>query len=89
VRATVDPALGEDEVHVTVRLANGEAHSIHVEHATGSPENPMTDAQLEAKFRALAGEVLPTDRVEALLDAAWRLDAAPDLRAFAALAGAR
>lgn len=88
VRASVDQAAAEDEVHVTIRIASGEAHSIHIEHATGSPENPMTDAQLEAKFRALAGEVFHPERAEALLEAAWHLDEAPDLAAFAALAGA-
>jgi 2-methylcitrate dehydratase PrpD len=88
VRASVDQGVAEDEVHVTIRLTSGEAHSVHIAHATGSPQNPMTDAQLEAKFRALAGEVFSTERTEALLEAAWHLEDAPDLGAFVALAGA-
>ncbi len=86
VRATPDPTLAEEEVHVTIRLGGGTEHSTHVRHATGSPENPMTDAQLEAKFSALSGERLGTERAARLLDAAWRLDAAPSLEGLLALA---
>jgi len=79
VRATVDESVREDEVYVTIRLDGGAEHSIHVEHATGSPENPMTDTQLETKFTTLASEVIGDARATELLEAAWRLDEAPDL----------
>jgi 2-methylcitrate dehydratase PrpD len=86
VRATPDTALAEDEVHVTIRLNDGTEHSTHVEHATGSPENPMSDAQLEAKYRALAGEIIGEAMAEDLLQAAWSLDRAPGLGEFLRLA---
>jgi 2-methylcitrate dehydratase PrpD len=86
VRATVDESVREDEVYVTIRLEGGVEHSIHVEHATGSPENPMTDAQLETKFSALAGEVIGDARAGELLEAAWELDEAADLGGLMALA---
>ncbi|TAK79360.1 MAG: MmgE/PrpD family protein [Dehalococcoidia bacterium] len=89
VRATPDARLGEDEVHVTIRLADGRALSTHVEHATGSPENPMPDAHLEEKYGALATPVLGETDAEALLHAAWTLDQAPDVRALMALASKR
>ncbi|RJQ09615.1 MAG: MmgE/PrpD family protein [Dehalococcoidia bacterium] len=89
VHATPDAALGEDEVHVTIRMADGRALATHVEHATGSPENPMSDAHLEAKYRALATPVLGERDAEALLRAAWTLDQAPDIRALMALASRR
>ena len=88
VHATPDAALGEDEVHVTIRMADGRALSTHVQHATGSPENPMSDAHLEEKYRALATPVLGPS-AEALLRAAWTLDEAPDVRALMALASKR
>lgn len=47
-----------------------------VEHATGPPENPMTGAQLDEKFRVLAGDVLPSSEVETLFAALWDLDQA-------------
>jgi 2-methylcitrate dehydratase PrpD len=87
VHATVDASLAEDEVHVTIRLADGTEHSTHVPHATGSPENPMSDTQLETKYRAIAGGAVSSDRTEALLRAAWKLDEAPIARDVISLAG--
>ncbi len=89
VTATPDPSVREEEVHVTIRLADGRALSKHVEHATGSPENPMTDGYLEEKYRALATPVLGSAQAEALLSAAWTLDKAADVRALMALASTR
>ena len=50
-----------------------------VPHATGSIDNPLSDAQLDEKFRALAGSVLPRTRVEALLAALWKLERLHDM----------
>jgi len=47
--------------------------------ARGYPETPMSAAELEAKFRALAGSVCPPARVEALAAALDGLPSAPDL----------
>ena len=57
----------------------------HVEHATGTPENPMSDAVLEAKFSDLAGEVLGGDQADRLLAAVWALDEEPDVSDIAKL----
>lgn len=89
VIATPDPAIAEDEVEVTIRLGDGRVLHAHVEHATGSPENPMNDAQLEAKYRALTVPVIGATRAEALLAAAWALDAAPNVNPMMSLAAAR
>ncbi|MBI2203191.1 MAG: MmgE/PrpD family protein [Candidatus Rokubacteria bacterium] len=45
----------------------------------GHPELPMTDEELEAKFRRCAALRVPDSRVEAACRAIWRLDALPDL----------
>ena len=84
-RAVVDPNLREDEVRLSITLRDGTTLSRYVEHATGSPENPMTDAALEAKYRSLASEVLPEAQAEALLAAVWDLDAAPSVGEVARL----
>ena len=77
VTATVDHAVREDEVYVTITLNDGKRHEIHIEHATGSPENPMSDGVLRAKYDALAREVFPAERADALWRAVWELDEAP------------
>jgi 2-methylcitrate dehydratase PrpD len=79
IRATVDESLGEDAAEVTLNLKDGGTFTQKVEHATGAPENPMTDEQLEDKFRALVGDVLPRARVNRLLAALWDLDQAQDV----------
>ena len=45
----------------------------------GHWRNPMTRAEIDSKFRALADGVLPNDRTEALLETLWRLEEAPDI----------
>ena len=89
VHATPDAALGEDEVYVTIRLTDGRALTTHIEHATGSPENPMPDTHLEEKYRALATPILGAPAAEALLRATWALDEAPNVSGLMALASTR
>jgi 2-methylcitrate dehydratase PrpD len=85
VSATSDASLGEDETYLTITLTDGRTLEQHVAHATGSPDNPMTDEALEAKFRTLAATVLPDDQAERLLQAAWAMDTAPTLDELAKL----
>lgn len=73
----VDPTLPEHEAYIDIRLKDGRTVSTHVEHASGSPENPLTNAQLEEKFHALVEPVLGARRARALFEAAWSLDDAP------------
>ena len=58
VVATVDDAIDEASADVTAVLSDGRRVHVFVEHAIGSLANPMTDAQLEAKFRGMADAVL-------------------------------
>ncbi|HIN05797.1 MAG TPA: MmgE/PrpD family protein [Dehalococcoidia bacterium] len=79
ISATVDAGMAEDATQVTITLNDGRTYTQEVLHATGSPENPMTDAQLEVKFRTLAGDALSKARVNTLLEELWTLDDAPDI----------
>jgi 2-methylcitrate dehydratase PrpD len=49
-----------------VRLKNGEVRESRVSHNRGGPENPLSDEELEVKFRTNAGRVLPARQVEEL-----------------------
>jgi 2-methylcitrate dehydratase PrpD len=71
---TVDPTVGRDQARVTVLLKNGERLGIFVEHAVGSVEKPMSDRQLEDKFRGLADGILPAGQTHELIDLCWRAD---------------
>jgi hypothetical protein len=59
---------------------------VRVDHAIGSLERPMTDEDLEGKFHGLADPVIGEKRASELIAACWKVGAASDLRALAALA---
>ena len=69
-----------------LRLKDGRQESVRVEYHRGHWRNPMSDAELNEKFRALARDVLPAGRADALLDTIWKLEELADLNALLALA---
>jgi 2-methylcitrate dehydratase PrpD len=86
VVATVDDGIGEASADVTAVLGDGRRIHVFVEHAIGSLQKPMSDAQLEAKFHGLADPVLGAPASSRLIAACWQTGSAPDVRALAALA---
>ena len=74
VVATARDDVREDEVHVKIQLKDGRVCTRHVAHAKGSLELPMSDAELEEKFRRLAVGVLPAAQVDALIAKCWTID---------------
>ena len=64
---------------VEVVTGKGERHSHRVAYHKGHYRNPLSDGELEDKFRGLAGPVLAGDRVDGLLDRLWRLEEVEDL----------
>jgi len=85
IAVAVDSSASEDATVVTLTLKDGRTYTETVAHATGAPENPMTDAQLEEKFRGLAEDVLPKPRCKRLLSMLWNLDKVDDIRELTAL----
>jgi 2-methylcitrate dehydratase len=63
---------------MVVTTIAGERHEASVEYHKGHWRNPMSDAELEAKFRRLAGGVLSPPEVDRLVEALWRLDTLGD-----------
>jgi 2-methylcitrate dehydratase PrpD len=86
VSAEEDASLRDDEAHVTITLRDGRVLEIHVDHATGSAANPLSDEGLNAKFRQLAEGVLPETRIDALLRQCWRVGELGDVGELARLA---
>ena len=83
VSAREDAAIGRTEARVTIRTRDGRALARHVEHALGTLARPMSDVQLEAKFRGLAEGVLPPGRIEDVIDLCWRAATLEDAGALA------
>jgi 2-methylcitrate dehydratase PrpD len=74
VTAVIDPAIKEDQVRIAVALKDGRKLDEFVEHAVGSKDRPMSDADLEAKFTGQAEGVLPPAQTERLIDLCWRIE---------------
>ena len=85
VVATADDAIDEAGADVTAVLADGERVHLRIEHAIGSLQRPLSDAQLDAKFAALVEPVLGAAKAQAIGDACRRLADAADVRELTAL----
>lgn len=75
VRCVTDRGTRKGSARVAVELTDGTVLRSEIEHATGSAERPMTDAQLLAKARLVVGPVLGPG-TDALLSTAFALDGA-------------
>jgi 2-methylcitrate dehydratase PrpD len=82
VEAMADASLGTEEARVTINLQDGRCVERQVRCAPGGLERPMSDADLSAKFRDLATEVLATDQAERMLALAWNIRALGDVGAL-------
>ena len=74
-----------DGCSLTVHFSDGSSESANVDDFTGTPGNRMSDAQLSDAFRTSARGLLSQTRIEDILEAAWALDTAPDVRGLMAL----
>ena len=73
VSANADAAMHEDQVHIAIRLKDGRTLEKFVEHAVGSLDRPMSDADLEAKFRGLAEGILSGSETDKLIRLCWEV----------------
>jgi 2-methylcitrate dehydratase len=58
-------------------LKSGERKTVRVEYHRGHFKNPMTDAEMEEKFRSMAQKQLSADRLNGLLRQLWALESVP------------
>lgn len=63
---------------LTLVTHSGAAHTSVVEYHRGHYRNPMTDAEVEGKFRKLAAPVLTASGTDRLLERLWRLEELAD-----------
>ena len=74
VSAAVDKSVHEDAAYITIKLKDGRTLEKHVEHAIGSLVRPMSDADLEAKFRKFAKGILSAGETDALIKLCWEIE---------------
>ena len=86
VEAILDDAIGEASVDLTIRTTDGRELKLFVEHAIGSLERPMSNPQLQAKFRDQSEPILGADKTARAWALAMDIAACGDLREFIATA---
>jgi len=88
VTASADAAVPIDGCDMTVTLKDGRRIENRVRDCIGSRGNPMTDAQLEDKVRALAASAKLSDgKADQVIAACWGFDTLADGAAIAKLCG--
>lgn len=83
-------AAGYDKMTtiIDLQLTDGRTLSARADFAKGSPTNPMSDAELEAKFlECAAWGGLPPDRARRAADLIWDLQDLADVRELTRLLG--
>jgi 2-methylcitrate dehydratase PrpD len=88
VEVKTDADVAAEQCDLDIELSDGRKLTRHIEHAVGSVQSPMSDADLEAKLRDLATDVLPPARISALIDACWRIASLENAAAVAHAAAA-
>jgi 2-methylcitrate dehydratase PrpD len=77
------PARRASIVEISTR--DGQLFRERVDHARGDPENPMTEAEIRAKFGDLAAEVFPAERCAAIESAVDRVEQLASIRELSGL----
>ena len=65
-----------------VSTTSGQRFSAETAYPKGHQQNPLKDAELDAKFRHLAAGILPEPQCHAALTHLWSLEEAPNLQAL-------
>ena len=64
---------------LTVTLADGRTLRKRVDHPRGHYRDPMTDEEVERKFRMMAKGVISPRTADKVLEAAWKMDKLGDI----------
>ena len=79
VKAVLDPTLPRSAAVVTVTMRDGRSSTVTVEHSRGSEARPMTDADLEAKFRDNAAIGGSEARADERIAGLWGIEELADI----------
>jgi 2-methylcitrate dehydratase PrpD len=74
-----DASVTEDQAYIEIELVSGHKLSRFVEKSLGNIHRPLTDRQLEEKFRDQAVLALPGGQVERLIELCRRIDELEDV----------
>jgi 2-methylcitrate dehydratase PrpD len=82
VNPVVTAGVKPEQVDMTIVLKDGRTLHKVIEHAIGSLERPMSDADLERKFTDLAEGILPAEQIRRVMDLCWGVEKLEDAAAI-------
>lgn len=90
IKVVADPEIdamfpGVKRARVTITDNQGDSHTAQVDHAKGSPQNPMSDEEIISKFRANAGDILSRETQDQVIDLTWRFDELDEIGSYMGL----
>ena len=87
IKVVADPEIdamfpGVKRARVTITDTGGNSHTAQVDHAKGSPKNPMSDDEIISKFRSNAAAVLDVKTQDKVIDLTWRFDELDEITGY-------
>lgn len=86
VRFTVDDSMSIDAAKVTLHFIEGSSVTVSIEKARGSTGRPLTDQDIEQKFKELCSQADSECDQEQLIRAIWAIETLEDVGALMTLA---
>jgi 2-methylcitrate dehydratase len=79
IKVVADPEIDSlfpqvKRARVTITTVDGNRDTEQTDFAKGAPENPLTDDELEKKFRSNLDGLVTSERMEDILRASWNLE---------------
>jgi 2-methylcitrate dehydratase PrpD len=74
VEVISDPTLAGTQALVEAETVDGSTFSVRCDNPLGAPENPLSRAQVEGKFRTYAETIMPDSRIEEVIGIVSQLE---------------
>lgn len=79
IQVVADPEIDQlfpkvKRARVTITTADGNQHTAVTDVAKGTPEDPLSDDEIMAKFRANAQGIISDQRIDEVIKATWQFD---------------
>jgi len=82
VEVIEDKSLEGVQTIVQAETVDGRTIEVRCDTPRGSPENPLTRAQLESKFRTYARGRISAGRIEEIISSVWKLEDVVSVRSL-------
>ena len=84
IKVIADPEIDRlfpkiKRARVKITTVDGYAHQAQTDVAKGSPEDPLSDDEIVAKFRANASGIVSDQRMDEIIETTWKFENVSDL----------